>query len=232
MTPVVIGRATLYNADCMEYMATCVDNAFDLAIVDPPYGINVGDNKAGMGRRKGNKRATYDMGDWDSSPPNQAYFDEVRRVSRNQIVWGANHFIDMLPTRSPCWIVWDKLFSNDVTFAAVELAWTSFGSTAKKFSLSPLQDDRVHPTQKPVRLYEWLLATYAASGQRVLDTHLGSGSHAIAANRLGLEFVGLEIDPGYFEAASSRIELDHSQARLFTPAPFVQEQAGMFGEAA
>lgn len=232
MTPVVIGGATLYNADCMDFMGTCPDNAFDLAIVDPPYGINVGGNKAGMGRRKGNKHATYDMGDWDSSPPDQAYFDEVRRVSRNQIVWGANHFIDMLPTRSPCWIVWDKLFSNDVTFAAVELAWTSFGSTAKKFCMSPLQDDRIHPTQKPIRLYEWLLTTYSGAGQAVLDTHLGSGSHAIAANRLGIKLTACEIDPGYFAKSCERIQRDDAQPALFAPEPPKQEQQPMFAEGA
>jgi site-specific DNA-methyltransferase (adenine-specific) len=217
MTPVIIGSASLYNMDCMEFLRTCPDKSFDLAIVDPPYGIHVGDNKSGMGRRKGNKKAEYDMGNWDSSPPDQLYFDEVRRVSKNQIIWGANHFIDMIPHRSPCWIVWDKLFSNDVTFAAVELAWTSFQSTAKKFSLSPLQDDRIHPTQKPVRLYEWLLSNYAEPGQKILDTHLGSGSHAIAANRSGVSLSACEIDPGYFAKSIRRIELDYKQATLFAP---------------
>lgn len=207
----------MLRCDCMDYLRTCADKSFDLAIVDPPYGINIGDNKAGMGRRKGNKRAEYKMGDWDSSPPEQVYFDEVRRVSVNQIVWGANHFIDMLPTRSPCWVVWDKLFSNEVTFAAVELAWTSFGTTAKKFSMSPLQDSRIHPTQKPVKLYQWLLATYAKPGQRILDTHLGSGSSAIAANEYGCQFVGCELDGHYFAAACERIAEAHSQVSLFAP---------------
>lgn len=232
MTPVIIGDATLYLGDCMEYMATCADGAFDLAIVDPPYGINIGDNKSGMGRRKGNKKATYDMGDWDSAAPGQAYFDELARVSKHQIIWGANHFIDMIPKRSACWIVWDKLFSNDVTFAAVELAWTSFPTTAKKFTLSPLQDDRIHPTQKPVKLYEWLLANYAKPGQRVLDTHLGSGSHAIATNRAGIEFVGCEVNPGYFEKSLDRLRLDAAQVSLFAPEPMKQEQVSMFGAAA
>jgi site-specific DNA-methyltransferase (adenine-specific) len=222
----------VYNTDCMAYMATCADDAFDLAVVDPPYGINVGDNKSGMGRRKGNKKATYDMGDWDSAAPDQTYFAELARVSKHQIIWGANHFIDMIPKRSPCWIVWDKLFSNDVTFAAVELAWTSFTSTAKKFALSPLQDDRIHPTQKPIKLYEWLFANYAERGQRVLDTHLGSGSSAIAANRAGIEFVGCELDGGYFTKSLERIRLDALQATLFAPEPTKQHQADIFGEAA
>lgn len=230
MNPVIIGDATLYLGDCMEYMKSCADKSFDLAIVDPPYGISVGDNKSGMGRRKGNKKASYDMGDWDSSPPPKEYFDELRRVSKNQIIWGANHFIDMLPLRSACWVIWDKLFSNDVSFAAVELAWTSFGTTAKKFSLSPLQDDRIHPTQKPIKLYEWLLSNYAKSGDQILDTHLGSGSHAIAANRLGFNLVACEIDSGYFSRAVDRINLDIRQHQLFAPTPVKQEQSTMFGD--
>lgn len=217
--PVVIGDATLYLADCMDYLRTCADASFDLAIVDPPYGISIGENKGGMGRRKGDKKADYDMGDWDSTPPPIEYFNEIRRVSKNQIIWGANHFIDMIPYRSPCWIVWDKLFSNDVSFAAVELAWTSLGSTAKKFSLSPLQDDRIHPTQKPVKLYEWLLATYVKPGQTVLDTHLGSGSHAIATNRVGIKLTACEVNAGYFAKACDRIRLDLQQVSLFAPEP-------------
>jgi len=159
----------------MDVMKTFPDGYFDLAIVDPPYGIRVGDNKQGMGRRKGDARATYKMGDWDHEAPPVEYFAELRRVSKNQIVWGANHFIERLPINSACWIVWDKMFSNEVSFAAAELAWTSFDSTAKKFQCHPLQDGRIHPTQKPVKLYDWLLATYAKPGQRVLDTHMGSG---------------------------------------------------------
>ena len=225
---VTIGGATLYRGDCMDVLQQYPDGYFDLAIVDPPYGINIGDNKSGMGRRKGNKKATYDMGEWDSSAPDEAYFVELIRVSKHQIIWGANHFIDMIPKRSACWIVWDKLFSNDVSFAAVELAWTSFSSTAKKFSMSPLQDDRIHPTQKPIKLYEWLLANYAKPGQRVLDTHLGSGSHAIAANRAKFEFVGCEVDPGYFARSLERIRLDASQVSLFSPEQPRAEQLGMF----
>lgn len=232
MKPVVIGDATLYLGDCMEYLRSCPEGAFDLAIVDPPYGINIGDNKSGMGRRKGDKKVTYDMGDWDSVAPGGDYFAELFRVSKNQIIWGANHFIDMIPHRSACWIVWDKLFSNEVTFAAVELAWTSFPSTAKKFTLSPTQDDRIHPTQKPVKLYEWLLLNYAKPGQRVLDTHLGSGSHAIAANRHGIKLTACEVHPGYFAGACARIEKDHLQASLFAPDAPKAEQVQLFGEAA
>lgn len=209
------GTLTLRCEDCMALMRRYPDGHFDLAIVDPPYGINVGDNKAGMGRRKGDAKATYKMGDWDASPPPPEYFAELRRVSRNQIVWGANHFIDRMPWASPCWIVWDKRFSNDVSFAAVELAWTSFESTAKRFEAHPMQAGRIHPTQKPVELYAWLLATYATSGQRILDTHLGSGSHAIAAHYAGVHLTACEIDPDYFKAASERIARETRQKTFF-----------------
>jgi site-specific DNA-methyltransferase (adenine-specific) len=198
-------------ADCMEVMATFPDKHFDLAIVDPPYGINVGDNKSGMGRRKGDAKASYKMGDWDSVPPPPEYFAEVRRVSKNQIVWGANHFIAMMPMNSPCWLIWDKKFSNEVSFAAVELAWTSFGSTAKKFECHPVQDGRIHPTQKPVKLYNWLLANYAKPGDRILDTHLGSGSHAIACHYARLHLTACEIDADYFREACARITRETAQ---------------------
>ena len=202
-------------ADCMDVMREAPDNHWDLAIVDPPYGIRVGDNKRGMGRRKGDARATYDMGDWDHDAPPLEYFAELRRVSRNQIVWGANHFIERLPLNSPCWIVWDKMFSNEVSFAAAELAWTSFKTTAKKFQCHPLQDDRIHPTQKPVALYDWLLANYAKPGDRILDTHMGSGSIAIACHYFGAYLTACEINAGYYAKAVERINRETRQLSLF-----------------
>ena len=202
--------------DCMDLMRRYPDKHFDLAIVDPPYGINVGDNKSGMGRRKGDAKATYKMGDWDAVPPPPEYFDELRRVSKNQIIWGVNHYISRMPWNSPCWVVWDKKFSNDVSFAAVEMAWTSFDRTAKRFECHPLQDDRIHPTQKPVALYAWLLATFAEKGQRILDTHLGSGSHAIAAHYFGAHLTACEIDADYYAAAMARIKRETAQTTLFT----------------
>jgi site-specific DNA-methyltransferase (adenine-specific) len=205
--------------DCMDLMRDTPDGFYDLAIVDPPYGIRVGDNKQGMGRRKGDARATYKMGDWDHEAPPVEYFSELRRVSKHQIVWGANHFIERLPINSACWIVWDKMFSNEVSFAAAELAWASFDSTAKKFQCHPLQDGRIHPTQKPVALYNWLLANYAKPGQRILDTHLGSGSIAIACHYFGAHLTATEIDPDYFAAAVERIQRETQQIELFQPAP-------------
>jgi site-specific DNA-methyltransferase (adenine-specific) len=205
--------------DCMDLMRHTPDGSFDLAIVDPPYGIRVGDNKQGMGRRKGDARATYKMGDWDHEAPPVEYFAELRRVSKNQIVWGANHFIERLPINSACWIVWDKMFSNEVSFAAAELAWTSFDSTVKKFQCHPLQDGRIHPTQKTVKLYDWLLANYAKPGQRILDTHLGSGSIAVACHYFGAHLTATEIDLDYFAAACERIQRETQQIELFLPAP-------------
>ena len=202
--------------DCMALMARYPDKHFDLAIVDPPYGISCGDNKSGMGRRKGDAKATYKMGDWDAVPSPPEYFDELRRVSKNQIIWGVNHYVSRMPWNSPCWIVWDKKFSNDVSFAAVELAWTSFDRTAKRFECTPLQGGRIHPTQKPVELYAWLLANFAEPGQRILDTHLGSGSHAIAAHYFGAHLTACEIDPDYYAAAMARIKRETAQTTLFT----------------
>ena len=208
----------LRRADCMSVMAEYPDGHFDLAVVDPPYGINVGDKKSGMGRRKGDAKASYKMGDWDSAPPPDEYFSELRRVSKEQIVWGANHYIERLPLNSPCWLVWDKLFSNDVSFAAVELAWTSFKTPAKKFECHPEQAGRIHPTQKPVKLYKWILAHYASAGAKILDTHMGSGSIAIACHYGQFHLVACEIDDHYFAAACARIERETRQTELLLAA--------------
>lgn len=205
----------LLNIDCMDYMTTCKDNEFDLAIVDPPYGINVNVN---MGRRKGQEHSGYHkFAGGDVEPPDEGYFLELQRISNNQVIWGANHFISKLPkpADTPCWIMWDKGFSDEVTFAQFELAWTSFKSTCKKFDKSPNDKNRIHPTQKPVKLYEWLLTNYAEPNQRILDTHLGSGSSAIAAHYFGVDFVGCELDKDYFEAAKERFDRETRQETLF-----------------
>ena len=210
----------LLNCDCMEYMATVPDKYFDLAIVDPPYGINVA--KTGkVGGNNAGRVKDYGAKEWDKQPPNDEYFRQLFRVSKNQIVWGANHFISKMPFDSSCWLVWDK--DNSGNFADCELAWTSFESAVRKFTYrwnGMLQQNmkdkeiRIHPTQKPVALYEWLLTNYAKKGQRILDTHLGSGSSAIAAHYFGVDFVGCELDKDYFEAAKARFDMATKQLAM------------------
>jgi site-specific DNA-methyltransferase (adenine-specific) len=198
----------------MDYMAGLEDNVFDLAIVDPPYGINV---NVSMGRRKGQKHSGYHkFAGGDTAAPDAGYFDQLKRVSKNQIIWGANHFIDSFPfmCNSPCWLMWDKGFSEDVTFAQFELAWTSLSGTCKKYDKSPNDKFRIHPTQKPVKLYEWLLANYAKEGDKILDTHLGSGSSAIAAHYGGFDFVGCELDEDYYNASMKRFDNETRQIDL------------------
>lgn len=203
----------LLNIDCMEYMKTQPDNAFDLAIVDPPYGIGAGRMNMGKGKEKKWKSGKS----WDDAVPSDSYFEELFRVSGRQVVWGGNYF--SLPATGG-WLFWDKMRGKDVSFADGELAWTSFLSVLKK---APIRYDgfigadvlRIHPTQKPVKLYQWLLENYAKPGQRILDTHLGSGSSAIAAHYFGCDFVGCEIDEDYFKAASDRFSRETRQVAMF-----------------
>lgn len=230
----------LLNIDCMEYMATQPDNSFDLAIVDPPYGLGEAGRRSGgrgskggapkfWGTKNRNTRGTaipstqFEIKDWDDEPPPIEYFEELCRVSKNQIIWGANHFIDRIPKASPCWIVWDKDNSTS-NFADCELAYASFKTAVRLFKFrwaGMLQgnmankEKRIHPTQKPVALYSWLLEKYAKPGQRILDTHLGSGSHAIAAYKAGVEFVGTELDPDYFADAEAWYQKETAQQNLF-----------------
>lgn len=204
-----MAKSIAYNMDCMEYMRSLPDKAFDLAVVDPPYGISINHN---MGRRKGDKPSEYKKVVWDSKPPEKEYFDELFRVSKNQIVWGANYF-QMPPTK--CFIVWRKpQISEDVSFSMVEFAWTSFDQTAKEWIGMSAEADRIHPTQKPVALYAWIYSRYAKIGDKILDTHLGSGSSRIAAYDAGLDFVGCEIDPDYFKAQEERFEAHSAQLRF------------------
>lgn len=199
-----------YNMDCMEYMRSLPDKAFDLAVVDPPYGISINHN---MGRRKGDKPSKYKKVTWDSKPPEKEYFEELFRVSKNQIVWGANYF-QMPPTK--CFIVWRKpQISEDVSFSMVEYAWSSFDQTAKEWIGMSAESDRIHPTQKPVSLYAWIFSRYAKKGDKILDTHIGSGSSRIAAYDAGLDFVGCEIDGDYFKAQEERFQRHASQISLF-----------------
>lgn len=203
----------IFNIDCMELMARYPDKHFDLAVVDPPYGINI---NVSIGRRKGDKKSNYHkFAGNDTSIPNEEYFEELFRVSKNQIIWGGNYMTEYL-SPTPCWLLWDKGFSEDVTFAQFEMAWTSFNSSAKKYDYNAAkQQNRIHPTQKPVALYDWIFKKYATEGQTILDTHLGSGSSRIAAYKNKLNFVGCEIDKEYFEASDKRFKEFTAQLTLF-----------------
>lgn len=211
-----IGGATLYLGDCMEFMRGQRDGAFDLAIVDPPYGIGAASMQMGTGKNK-----QWTKKDWDSQTPDDAYFAELFRVSRRQIIWGGNYF--GLPKRGG-WIFWDKELNKDVSFGDGELAWTSYLSVVRKASVQysgflGADDERIHPTQKPVRLYQWLLSTQAKPGETILDTHLGSGSSAVAAIGMGFAFTGCELDPEYFDGAVRRARKAEAQRPLFDAEP-------------
>ena len=203
----------LLNMDCMEYMKECDDNAFDLAIVDPPYGIET------RGNAQDRFRGGMQLSTVNDAKPTDEYFKELFRVSENQIIWGYNWLSDMLP-KCREFVFWYK-HQPVVTFADGELAWTSFQKTAKCFDM-PFHEanqqnkgNKIHPTQKPVKLYEWLLSNYAKEGDRILDTHLGSGSSAIAAHYGGFDFVGCELDEDYFNAAKARFDNETRQAAFF-----------------
>lgn len=203
------------NGDCMEGMKEYPDKYFDLAIVDPPYGGSekyFGSDKRGhMG---GGHMKRFNYGHWDIAP-DKAYFDELFRVSKNQIIWGGNYF-ELPPTR--CFVIWKKLtISENFTMAMAEYAWASFNENAKVFECMPQGrkgDKKIHPTQKPIDLYKWLLSKYAKKGDLILDTHVGSGSSLIACEDLGYEYVGYEIDETYYKAAKQRIKGFNDQLRL------------------
>ena len=208
------------NEDNMELMARYEDNYFDLAIVDPPYGIGI--DKA-MNANKGKQGfKQYRETEWDNETPKQKYFDELFRTSKNQIIWGGNYFIDKIKKPSQCFLIWNKV-QRDFTMSDAEIAWTSFDKTIRCFDLSRggamgcnnRNGGKLHPTQKPVKLYEWLLMNYTKEGDKILDTHLGSGSIAIACHNLGYDLTACELDKDYYEAAMKRIEQHKQQKRLF-----------------
>jgi len=202
---------TITNEDNMQLMARYEDNHFDLAIVDPPYGININES---IGRRKGEKHSGYKKAIWDNEIPKKEYFYELFRVSKNQVIWGGNYFLDYL-NATPCFLMWDKGFSELVTFAQFELAWTSFKTSSKKFNHSHIQNDKQHPTQKPVALYKWILDKYAKPNDKILDTHLGSGSIAIACHDYGFNLTACELDKEYYDKAMQRINNHTNQQKLF-----------------
>lgn len=219
-------RFSFYNGDCMELLKQTPDKYYDLCIVDPPYGINMDGGKIG-GDNCG-KAKNYTKKDWDKTPPTKKYFDELFRVSKNQIVFGANHFISLMPYDSSCWIVWDK--DNTGNFADCELAWASFDTAVRKFKWrwngmlqQNMKDkqERIHPTEKPIQLYEFLIKEYSKPDFKILDTHLGSASIAIAiekANQLdkmNLSLTAIELDEEYFDKSVERIKVFKMQKTLF-----------------
>ena len=223
----ITSKIRIYNEDCFNAIRLIPDKAYDLAIVDPPYGIGMdggyigGEGKNFIGKKV--KPKNYKKKDWDKNAPEKEYFDELIRISKNQIIWGANHFISKVPYDSPCWIVWDK--ENFGKFADCELAWTSFKTAVRQFKFkwagflqgygTANKEDRIHPTQKPVKLYEWLLINYAKEGDKIIDTHLGSGSIAIACHNYGFDLTAYEIDQDYFNETCKRIQEHVNQLTMF-----------------
>jgi site-specific DNA-methyltransferase (adenine-specific) len=199
----------------MELMARYPDNYFDLAIVDPPYGINMGMGHKGSEKR-GDKNKYKTFAGGDNSIPTKEYFNELMRVSKNQIIWGANYMTEFLEPKAS-WIIWDKKQPENFSMAMAELAWSSFGSPMKIYQKRIVGADnvRVHPTQKPVALYKWLLDKYAKPGDKILDTHLGSGSIAIACHDYDFDLTACELDKEYFDKAMERIKNHTNQTKLF-----------------
>lgn len=203
-------KSIVYLMDCVDAMAQMSTNQFTLACVDPPYGI-------GYAKRKGKKKTSkiqYKQKDWDSATPSNEYFKELLRLSENQIVWGGNYFL-LPPSR--CFIIWGKCQPEGLDQAMCEMAWCSFDGSAKIFktSVQQMSRTRIHPTQKPVALYDWTFKNYAKPDDTMLDTHLGSGSSRIAADKHNLPFTGIELDPDYFRDHCKRFDNYTSQLTLF-----------------
>jgi len=232
----------LIHGDSLQALKGYGDNHFDVAIIDPPYGIKMDGrgmpSKAGLAKQKnGNKlsvkRNNYKGKEWDNKSPDKCFFDEVMRVSKNQIIWGANHFISKIPYDSSCWIVWDKV-NGTTNQSDCELAWTSFSTAVRQYEFmwsgmcqgsnengrvmqgnKKLNEKRIHPTQKPVKLYKWILENYTSEGDLILDTHLGSGSIAIACHQMQRKLIGYEIDAEYYEKAFKRFKEQTAQQALW-----------------
>ena len=202
----ITDKITITNEDCMDLLRRTPDNFYDLSICDPPYGIGISNNSV---RQKHNKKK------WDDSTPNKEYFKELFRVSKNQIIWGGNYFIDYL-SNSQGFIIWDKKQPENFSLAMCEFAYSSIQSPAKIFRYSVLSEkDKIHPTQKPVALYKWLLDKYAKEGDKILDTHSGSASLAIACHDYGFNLTACELDSDYFDASIKRVKNHISQLKLF-----------------
>ena len=208
------------NEDNMTLMARYEDNHFDLAIVDPPYGIGI---DIAMNANKGKQGfKQYRKTEWDNATPTQEYFNQLFRVSKNQIIWGGNYFIDKIKKPSQCFIIWNKV-QRDFTMSDAEIAWASFDKTIRCFDMSRggamgchnRNGGKLHPTQKPVKLYEWLLMNYAKEGDKILDTHLGSGSIALACHNLKYDLTACELDVNYYNDAMLRLKQHQQQLKMF-----------------
>ena len=219
-------KSEAYLIDCMEYMRTIPDKWFDLAVVDPPYGLGASVvNSGGRFKRYFNKN-----GNWDNMPPQNNYFDELFRISKNQIIWGGNYFA--LPVNR-CFLIWDKHQPQGISFAMAEYAWTSFDKVAQIFKMRPQDQEQItHPTAKPIALYDWIYLNYATKGMKVIDTHLGSGSNRIAAHKAGMDFYACEIDPDYFRDQEKRFKnfLSGHNPIPFPEAEPEKEQPDLFTE--
>lgn len=208
----VTEKITITNEDNMELMSRYPDKYFDLAIVDPPYGIDYAKRK----QKNKNSKIKYTPKTWDVDRPSKSYFDELKRVSKNQIIWGGNYFLDILGN-SRGMICWDKCQPEGLDQAMCEYAWISIDKSAKivKTSIQQIQFTRTHPTEKPIKLYKWILDVYAKQGDKILDTHLGSGSIAIACHDYGFELTACELDKEYYDKAVERIKNHTNQQNLF-----------------
>ena len=208
----------VHLCDCMEFMRSVPDKFYELAIVDPPYGIGVDGQKECIKGKKSDRKF-HEFKNWDSNIPEKIYFDEVKRISKNQIIWGANYFVEHLSEGHKGWIVWDK-GQHGLTMSDCELAYSSFDYPTRVFILNRaflLKDGSIHPTQKPIALYKWLLTNYAKQGDKIFDSHVGSGSIRIACYDMGFDFTGCEIDEDYWNAQERRFKTHISQNELFTP---------------
>lgn len=213
----VTDKITITNEDNMQLMARYPDNYFELAIVDPPYGINLANMNMGIGNTKKASKAKnrkWKPKDWDNEIPKDEYFIELQRVSKNQIIWGGNYFNLGICNK---FIIWDKEVPEGLSFSDCEYAWTSFSGANKIFRYSAYlnKSEKFHPTQKPPQLYKWLLDKYAKQGDKILDTHLGSGSIAIACHDYAFELTACELDAEYYEKAIQRIKNHTNQQKLF-----------------
>lgn len=216
-----VGRSalsTVYLMDCIEGMKQFPDKYFSLAVCDPPYGIGIDGQKQSinLNNPKANRKA-HDFKGWDNEIPTAEYFTELERVSKNQIIWGANYFVEHLHKGTKGWVVWYK-GQEGLTMSDAELAYSSFDCATRVVKINRvelLKDGTIHPTQKPVKLYDWIFANYAEKGDLILDTHLGSQSSRIAANKAGLDFVGFEVDREYFDKGNKRFKNFVSQGVLF-----------------